>query len=68
MKELELHSKWPSPYTYRKEMQIQWDHDVQHLDALEQCYGSLIQEEASRKIIKEFGRTLESGKKRKRDN
>ena len=36
-------------------MQIQYYHGAQHLNALEQCYGSLIQEEASRKLIDEFG-------------
>ena len=68
IKELKLNSKWPSPYTYRKDMQIQYYHGAQHLNTLEQYYGSLIQEEASRKLIEEFGRTLEIGKKRKRDN
>ena len=36
-------------------MQIQYYHGAQHLNALEQCYGSLIQEEASRKLIAEIG-------------
>ena len=41
--------------SYQKEVGIQWDHDAQHLDALEQCHGSSFQGEASRKLIKEVG-------------
>ena len=45
-------------------MQIQQYHGAQHLDGLEQCYGSLFQEEESKKLIEEIGRTLESENKK----
>ena len=63
-RKLKLKSKWSSPCTYQKEMWILYDHAAKHLDTLEQHYGHSFEWEASRRFKQEFGRALESGKKK----